>query len=182
MRVSPGGDGRRRPLILALHGYGGESADGLWIFRGGWSRPGLVLVAPTAESQGWNPFLGSDLNSLDRALRRAFARCRIDPRRIAVGGHSDGAGNALTFGLSNGDLFSAVIGIAPAGVVVQKAVGKPRVLVAHGTRDPVIPARRGAAVVRRLRSSGYDVTHRPFVGGHDVPLGVSRAAVRWFLG
>jgi phospholipase/carboxylesterase len=113
-----------------------------------WARRGRAR----SREPGWNPFLGSDLNSVDRALKRAFARCRIDRRRIAVGGHSDGAGNALTFGLSNGDLFDAVIAIAPAGVV------------------------------RRLRSSGYRVTYRRFAGGHEVPLGVSQAAIRWFLG
>ena len=133
------------------------------------------------RESGLEPFLGSDLNSIDRALEQAFARCRIDARRIAIGGHSDGAGNALTFGLSNGDLFSAVIAIAPAGIVVQKAVGKPRVLVAHGTRDTVIPPRMGAAVVRQLRSSSYKVTYHRFVGGHEVPLDVSRGAIRWFL-
>ncbi len=182
MRVGRGGTGGRRPLLVALHGYGGASSAGLWIFRGGWDRRGLVVVAAAAESQGWNPFLGSDLNPVDRALKRAFARCRIDRRRIAVGGHSDGAGNALTFGLSNGDLFDAVIAIAPAGVIVQKAVGKPRVLVAHGSRDRVIPPRMSDEVVRRLRSSGYRVTYRRFAGGHEVPLGVSQAAIRWFLG
>jgi phospholipase/carboxylesterase len=56
------------------------------------------------------------------------------------------------------------------------------VLVAHGSRDRVIPPRRSDEVVRRLRSSGYRVTYRRFAGGHEVPLGVSQAAIRWFLG
>ena len=73
--------------------------DGLWSFRGALASPNVVIVAPKSESRIWNPFYGSDLNSIDRALARAFARCRIDSRRIAIGGFSDGAGNALTLGV-----------------------------------------------------------------------------------
>jgi predicted esterase len=141
-------------VLSAYAGFVTISRSGLAVL-GSFAEVGIGVGSSWSRPQpepGWNPFLGSDLNSVDRALKRAFARCRIDRRRIAVGGHSDGAGNALTFGLSNGDLFDAVIAIAPAGVV------------------------------RRLRSSGYRVTYRRFAGGHEVPLGVSQAAIRWFLG
>jgi predicted esterase len=140
-----------------------------------------VIVAPASEGNSWNMFLGSDLNSVDRALERTFRRCRIDRRRIAVGGFSDGATTALTLGLSNGDIFRAVMAIAPGGVLAEQPVGKPRVYVAHGTGDTVIPFRVGRTVVRELRRFDYRVTFRTFAGGHDVPAGISREAVRWFL-
>jgi phospholipase/carboxylesterase len=180
MRVTPGG-GAGKALILVLHGAGGRAPDGLYAFRAALRRPGVVLVAPSSESRIWNPFYGSDLNSIDRALRRAFARCRVDPRRVGIGGFSDGAGNALTLGLSNGDLFRSVVALAPGGYLAVRPVGRPRVFVAHGTRDAVIPIGRAREIVRDLRSSGYAVTFRPFAGGHEVPEGISEAAVRWAL-
>lgn len=182
MRVTPGGRGGPKALLLALHGAGGSSADGLWAFRGALAMPNVVMVAPAAESRNWNPFYGSDLNSIDRALARAFARCRVDPRRVAIGGFSDGAGNALTLGLLNGDLFRAVLALSPAAMQADRPIGKPRVFIAHGTRDTVIPIARSRTIARELRLAGYAVSYRTFQGGHEVPDTVSRAAARWFVG
>ncbi len=181
MRVNKGSRNGAKALILVLHGAGGSALDGLWAFRGGNDAPGLVLVAPSSESRTWNPFYGSDLNSIDRALERVFARCRVDPRRIAVGGFSDGATTALSLGALNGDLFRSIMALSPGGVIADKPVGKPRVFIAHGTRDTVLPIDGSETVVRRFRAAGYSVTFRKFRGGHEVPLEVSRAAVRWFL-
>jgi predicted esterase len=180
MRVTRGSGTRPKALLVALHGAGGSSADGLWAFRGALSVPNVVLVAPKSESRIWNPFYGSDLSSIDRALARAFARCRVDPRRVAVGGFSDGAGNALTLGVLNGDLFRAVIALAPGGMQSQPAIGKPRIFIAHGTGDTVIPIGQGRDLARTLRRAGYPVTFRAFSGGHEVPDAISRAAARWF--
>ena len=180
MRVTRG-NRPAKALLLALHGAGGSSEDGLWAFRAALRRPDVVVVAPSSESRIWNPFYGSDLDSIDRALRRAFARCRVDPRRIAIGGFSDGAGNALTLGLTNGDLFRSVIALSPGGYVAEHARGKPRVFVAHGSGDTVIPIARARGIVRELRAKRYPVVFRTFAGGHEVPDGISEAAVRWAL-
>jgi predicted esterase len=180
MRVTAGGAGAR-PLLLALHGAGGSSDDGLWAFRAALSSPGMVLVAPQSQSRIWNPFYGPDLNTIDRALKRAFERCRIDQRRIAIGGFSDGAGNALTLGLLNGDLFRAVMALAPGALIAEKPVGKPRIFVAHGRSDATIPIRASNAIVRELRAARYPVSYRKFPGGHEVPDAISKAAVGWFL-
>jgi predicted esterase len=180
MRVTPG-SGARKALFLVLHGSGGSSQDGIWAFRAALRHPDVVLVAPSSESRNWNPFYGSDLNSIDRALRRAFSRCSIDPRRIVIGGFSDGAGNALTIGLLNGDLFRSVVAFSPGGYVAARPRGRPRIYVAHGAGDSVIPLRQARRIVRQLRSDDYTVAFRTFAGGHDVPLGVSQAAVQWAL-
>lgn len=185
MRVTAGGRGGRKALILALHGAGsGGSRGGLYVFRGGWEMPGVVMVAPAAEGSTWSFLRGrdTDLPFVDRALARAFARCRVDAGRVAVGGFSDGATYALTLGLANGDLFRAVMALSPGGALTENAVGKPRAFIAHGTLDDVLPrSRTSDVIVRELRSSGYPVTYRKFRGGHKVLPAVSREAVRWFL-
>jgi phospholipase/carboxylesterase len=184
MRVTAGGGRLGKALALVLHGAGGDSRDGLFAFRGGWSEPGLVLVAPASAGATWSFLVGLDEDRpfVDRALARAFARCRVDPRRIAIGGFSDGATYALSLGLLNGELFRAVMALSPGGVRAENAIGKPRVFVAHGTRDRVLPITRTSdVIVRRLRSFGYRVTYRRFRGGHEAPVEISRAATRWFL-
>ena len=183
MRVTPGTDARA--LVVVLHGAGGSPESGLDAFRGGWDEPGLVLIAPASKGQTWSVLRSEtdlDLESVNFALAEAYARCTIDRRRIAVGGFSDGATYALTLGVSNGDLFPAVIAFSPGGIVGGEQVGVPRVFVSHGTLDGVLPiAGAGDAVVKALRDAGYPVTYRRFRGGHEVSTATSAAAIRWFL-
>ena len=86
---------------------------------------------------------------------------------------------ALWLGLTNGDLFHAVIALSGGGELPDKRTGgKPRVFVAHGRLDGVIPVSVGGdAIVRELRTQGYDVTYRRFRGGHRVDPSIARAAV-----
>jgi phospholipase/carboxylesterase len=177
MRVTPGRGGARA-LLVALHGAGsGGAPGGLWAFRGAWSVPGLVIVAPAAAGSAWT--LGPiDVGFVDRALQRAFERCKVDPRRVGVGGFSSGAGLALWLGLSNGNLLRAVIALSGGGSLPDGRLGKPRVFVAHGTADGVIPVELGGdVVVRKLRDEGYPVVYRRFNGGHRVVPSIAREAV-----
>jgi predicted esterase len=183
MHVTAGSRRGRKALILTLHGAGGGAGDGLFAFRGAWDIPGVVMVAPAAKGSTWSILGGRDVDVpvVERAVAQAFARCRIDPRLVAVGGFSDGASYALTLGLTNGDLFRAVIALSPGGAHTDSRVGAPRVFVAHGTGDPVLPIALSDAIVRSLRNDGYRVTYRRFSGVHEVRPEIARASVRWFL-
>ena len=178
IRVTPPATTRPRAVLVALHGAGsGGAPGGLYAFRGAWTVPGLVIVAPAAAGSAWT-LSPTDVRFVDRALQHTFARCRVDPRRVAVGGFSSGAGMALWLGLPNGDLFRGVIAMSGGGSLPDERVGKPSVFVAHGKLDDVIPVEFGGdAVVRELRDTGYDVTYRRFRGGHRVLPPIARAAV-----
>ena len=183
MHVTPGNG--QRALIVALHGAGGTPSGAIEAFSGAWDEPGLVLIAPASKGQTWSILRSQqdlDLESVNLALAEAYERCTIDRRRIAVGGFSDGATYALSLGVSNGDLFPAVIAFSPGGIVAGEQRGVPRFFVSHGTLDSVLPiGRAGDAVVRKLRRAGYPVTYRRFRGDHEVSPAISKAAVRWFL-
>ena len=176
MRVTRPRPTRTRALLLALHGAGsGGAPGGLWAFHGAWNLPGLVIVAPAAAGNSWS-LEPRDIRFVDRALAMAFARCRIDRRRVAVGGFSAGAGLALWLGLTNGNLFRAIVVLSGGGSLPTERVGKPHVLVAHGAADTIIPiAYGGDAIVRQLRSEGYRVTYRRFAGGHRPVPAIARA-------
>jgi phospholipase/carboxylesterase len=183
MRVTAPAGGKRA-LVVVLHGAGGAANDGLYAFRGGWDARGLVLVAPSSQGGTWSipPAPDTDLRTVNRALERALARCRVDRRRVAVGGFSDGATYALSLGLAHGDVFRAVMALSPGGLVVEKLVGKPRIFIAHGNRDNVLSfSRTRDLIVPELRGMGYTVTFKVFPGGHKAPEAISKAAVRWFL-
>jgi len=178
MRVTAPRASERRAVLLALHGAGsGGAPGGLYAFRGAWDVPGLVIVAPAAAGTAWT-LEDRDVAFVDRALQRAFDRCPVLPRRVAVGGFSSGAGMALWLGLTNGDLFRSVIALSGGGSLPRERVGKPRVFLAHGTGDSVIPISRGSdPVAHQLRDTGYRVTYRRFEGGHRVRPEIARAAV-----
>jgi predicted esterase len=178
MRVSNQTGGPARALLVALHGAGsGGAPGGLYAFRGAWSVADLVIVAPAAAGSAWSTG-ATDVRFVDRALKEAFARCRIDPRRVAIGGFSSGAGMTLWIGLANGDLFRSLLVFSGADSFPPERRGKPRVFVAHGTQDDVIPITVGGdRIVRELRADGYEVTYRRFRGGHRVVPSIAHAAV-----
>jgi len=185
LRVTPGPSKKPRGLIVAFHGAGGSPREGLFVFRAAWSEPGLVLLAPASLGNTWSAIhdrQDRDLETVNRALAETWKRCQIDRRRVAVGGFSDGATHALSIGLQNGGIFRSVMALAPGGLLDVERRGKPRVFIAHGTRDDVLPySRASKGIVPGLRGSGYRVTFRSFAGGHEVPTSISRAAVRWYL-
>ncbi len=88
-----------------------------------------------------------------------FRECNVDTTRIALGGFSNGASYALSLGVYNGDLFSALLAFSPGFY----APGKTRTashLRSHDTNDPLLMNPTTPLVVPRLRSEGYTVTYR----------------------
>ena len=127
--------------------------------------------------------------AINRALEEAFARCGIDRSRLAIGGFSDGASYALSLGLANGDIFNYIIAFSPGFIVRAQARGSmghnnqveiPRVYIAHGIADNVLPiASTSRLFASQLRKNGYDVEFREFSGGHHVSRQVTDQAMSW---
>ncbi len=173
------------PLFIALHGAGGEADNWQSYFARAEDRS-MILLAPEARLYTWDRSLegfGPDVAFLDLALNHTFARCRVDPGRIALGGFSEGASYTLSLGVSNGDLFTHLIAYSPGYYRPEEPfVGDPPIFVSHGTedwnhqitlsRDIIVPA---------LREAGYDVNYIEFDGFHEIPQGISETALDWFL-
>ena len=177
---------RPAPLVVMLHGAGGDPPGGLDPLIRLADDNGLLLVAPASSGPTWDVIRGSygpDVGSIDQALQRIFAEYRVDPARLAIGGFSDGASYALSVGLDNGDLFTHVIAFSPGFEASSDHHGRPRVFITHGRQDPILPLRSTSGrIVPRLRGDGYDVTYRKFDGGHTVPADLAQEAVAWLLG
>jgi phospholipase/carboxylesterase len=174
------------PLYIALHGAGGEGASWVNYYARAETR-GMILLAPDSRGVTWDLVLGGfgpDVEFLDRALAYTFARCRVDPARIALGGFSDGASYALSLGVCNGDLFTNLIAYSPGFYAPgTPIIGTPRVFISHGTEDTVLSVSKTRnTIVPTLRNAGYDVTYREFTGTHSVPADIGEASLDWFLG
>lgn len=185
LSVPPGYDPDQEwPFFVALHGAGGEAVDWRRFMDLG-SEMGVVMLVPESRGGTWdviNGGFGHDVTFLDQALDWAFRRIRVDPRRLCLGGFSDGASYALSLGLPNGDLFSHLVAFSPGFLVSTEERGLPEVFISHGTRDPILSfSGTQGQIVPLLQQAGYDVTFRQFDGGHEVPAEVATAALDWLL-
>jgi predicted esterase len=176
-------DGRPYRLVVLLHGAGGSPRQGLDVLLPAADEHRLLLVAPKSVSGTWDLIVdgfGPDVRRLDRVLEDVLDAHPVE--RLMVGGFSDGASYALSIGLTNGDLFDAVMAFSPGFAAPLVVHGQPRVFVSHGTGDRVLPidacSRR---LVPRLRTLDYHVTYEEFDGGHEVPGHVLDRAVSWAL-
>jgi phospholipase/carboxylesterase len=169
--------------VLALHGAGGDAKNGLAPMLELAERWGLIVLAPDSRDFTWDMVIGEfgpDVAFIDDALAHTFEHCAVDRARLAIEGFSDGASYALSLGLANGDLFSHIVAFAPGFMSPPAQVGRPRIFVAHGTRDTVLPIDRcSRRLVPTLEHAGYEVTYREFDGPHTVPPDIAAAAVRW---
>lgn len=173
------------PLVLSLHGAGGNERSGLYPLQELADEASLILVSPASRGRTWDVILGGfgpDIAAIDRFLAAAFARCAVDPARVAVAGFSDGASYALSIGIGNGDLFPSVMAFSPGFAAPGSQHGEPRFFVSHGTGDAVLPIdRTSRRVAPQLEAAGYEVLYREFNGPHTVPPEIAREAVSWFL-
>ncbi len=176
---------RPAPLLLMLHGAGGNARHSLPLLQRFADKAGLILLVPDSRGQTWDVITGGygrDVDFIERALAQTFSRYNIDPTRLAIGGFSDGASYALSLGVTNGDLFTHIVAFSPGFMVPASRHGSPALFISHGTRDAVLPidvcSRR---IVPQAKSAGYKVLYREFDGPHTVPAEIAAEAMHWFL-
>ncbi|WP_043458445.1 alpha/beta hydrolase [Azohydromonas australica] len=173
--------GRPAACAVMLHGSSGNPRQGLTLLEPHAAAAGLIVAAPPSSDYTWDRILGSfgpDVAAIDRLLGWIFERYEVAPQRLALGGFSDGASYALSLGLDHGELFPRLIALAPGFAAPVGPRGRPRIFIAHGKADRVLPvARCSRRVVPMLQGAGYEVRYLEFDGGHEVPPEVAREAV-----
>ena len=173
------------PLVLMLHGAGGNASGGISPFQHLADEHGLILLAVDSRHQTWDVLRGGygpDITFIDQALEQTFSRYAIDSTHIAVEGFSDGASYALSVGITNGDLFTHVIAFSPGFMAPTDQRGKPHLFICHGKWDNVLPIDRcSRRIVPQVQRAGYDVLYREFNGFHTVPNAIAKEALDWFI-
>ena len=172
------------PLFVMLHGAGGSATGLEGVFTWGETH-GFAVLLPESRGATWDPrVLSSDVAFLDRALQHVFDRWHVDPTRIALAGFSDGASYGLTLGVSNGDLFTHLLGCSPGYLFPRDpVVGRPRVFISHGIFDSVITISASRDnIAPWFEASGYDVTYEAWVGGHSLTAETFGTGFSWWWG
>jgi phospholipase/carboxylesterase len=162
----------RVPLMLFLHGAMRTVEYFMDGFRPMADSTGVMVVMPYAARGTWDAIrgtFGADVAGIDAALAWAFRSVPVDPRSLALTGFSDGATYTLGLGRANGDLFTRLVAYAPGFLLPVSSVGRPPIVISHGTEDAVLSYRRTADnIVPALQQEGYAVDFRSFDGPHGV--------------
>jgi phospholipase/carboxylesterase len=171
------------PLVMSLHGAGGNSHHGLALLQDLAEESGFLLLAPSSKDTTWDMIRGGygpDVALIDQALAFTFERYNVDPDRVIIAGFSDGASYALSLGIINGDLFPHVLAFSPGYMAPTQQNGEPRFFISHGSGDTVLPIERTSRrIVPQLQRAGYDVRYEEFAGGHTVPQTILENAIIW---
>jgi predicted esterase len=164
------------PLIVLLHGAGGDAGRFLGEFKSIADQRGAILLAPKSAGRTWDlqprrgggASFGRDASNLDAALAELFAKAPVDRERVVLLGFSDGASYALSLGLANPQLFRAIVALSVGGVFPPPSIDETqRVFFAHGRRDPVLPfANVQRRIVPGLERNGLEPRVHWFNGGH----------------
>ena len=181
------------PVLVLLHGAGGYPQGFLQKMEPLADKLGVILVAPHSLDRTWDliqnmqteeqPWLGGDAHRLDQSLADLFKRSAVDPSHVVLLGFSDGASYALSLGLSNPKLFTAVIALSPGMVAPLKGLDHgQQVFIAHGRSDHVLPFNGSQDIADALRRSGANVRFRPFAGDHQMDPESLTEALQWVFG
>lgn len=177
---------RTSSLLVLLHGAGGTARSILPPFLPLAARRGTLLISLNSNADSWDVVRGGygpDVQAIDDALRQVFQSFSVDPAHIAIAGFADGASYALSLGLINGSLFSHIVAIAPGFIAPTRIEDPPRLFIAHGTDDQVLPIDQcSREMATDLRLAGYDLLYCEFHGGHIIPAPVVELAFGWFFG
>lgn len=151
------GDGRP-PLVIALHGAGGDEHMFLEAYGNGLLgrlalERGAVVASPATTAFMATPLL------FDALVAEMVACHDVDPSRIHLIGHSMGAGAASSLARLRGDRIASMALLAGGGDLVP---GGPPALIVGAGLDPLIPASRLKALSERGREAGASVEYREF--------------------
>lgn len=175
------------PLMLALHGAGGDAMEPVRRLGVLAENHGFLLLGVKSRGDTWDGMhggYGPDVAHIDQSLQFVFGRCAVDPARLVVEGFSDGASYALGLGRANGDLFTHIVAFSPGFIPMSRTPdhGRPDIFISHGKRDSILPINATSRrIVPGLEDAGYEVTYREFDGEHEVPEEIALAAVRWLV-
>jgi phospholipase/carboxylesterase len=191
----PGTDPAAPPLLL-LHGTGGNEQDLLRVGRA--ISPGSALLSPRGDvSEGgalrffarlaegvFDPQeIARRTNALADFLDAATAHYKIDPLRLLAVGFSNGANIAATLlllrpqSLGGGALFRPMV-VLDQPAAPTSLTGR-RVLLCHGTMDPLVPPDDPARLGELLRAGGADVKLQSIPASHALTPQDVAAAQSW---
>jgi phospholipase/carboxylesterase len=188
---------RKYPLLIGLHGNGGNPEQMLAAMNNALKKEPLILAVPqgaypnfpqlrgqhfsweiqTQNKELWkigDPLSIANLNEVVQVLKGKYPISEV-----YILGFSQGAAYALLSGFKYPELVAGIIsigGIFPEtdtefSMLQEKEIAngkKFRIFIAQGNHDPMIPVGTGAKTTEKLKKYGYEVEYQEYEGGHEI--------------
>jgi predicted esterase len=163
------------PLIVALHGMGGDENSYFDLYANGAfkleaEQRGYIVVCPKGR-QPASMYLGAaeqDVMDVIAEVRRDY---RIDPDRIYMTGHSMGGFGTWSIAMNHPDLFAAIAPVAGGGdpSSMAKIAHIPQ-LVIHGDDDKTVSVERSRQMVAAAKRVGAEVRYLEIPKGDHITV------------
>ncbi len=191
---APEADSRR--LMLVLHGLG-DSMDGYrWVqeaMQVPWMNY-LLVNAPDDYYGGfsWYDIYGKPGVGIERSRKMMFALVEdlktkgFQPRDMVISGFSQGCLMSLEMALHYPERFAAIVGLSgyfhePETAELSPVAKEQRILMTHGTQDPLIPIDAVRKQVAGLQKRGLQIEWKEFVKAHTIAGATEMKVVREFV-
>ena len=174
------------PLIVVLHGAGGDARYFLDQFKHDADRRGAILLSVQSSGRTWAQRKPTDDEADVANIRTAIAdlteKALIDKGRTTVLGFSDGASYALSIGMAYPGLFRTIVAFSPGYAFAPLNIDtEQRIFIAHSRRDPILPAANVRDMIKGLEAAGYSPEVHWFNGGHEIDPQLKNAALDFAL-
>ena len=173
--------GRPVPLLIALHGAGGNEhffmdgcGDGVIAELA--ERHGFIVVSPSTY------VMGSSMKPLETLVSVLSSRYAIDQDRIYLLGHSLGGMTAMGLASARPEMIDGIVAIA-GGAPFPKKTEFPPVLAYAAERDFIVSGDMIESSAQAAKAAGAPVTpRRPDGTGHlTIVIDVLPESVRWLM-
>ncbi len=175
---------RPAPLVIALHGQGGNGAWAVDLLDDEAGRRGWRVAAPSADPErglGWSTYGVELVLAVLRDMKRTF---RVDPERIYLDGVSMGGHAALALAGLAADEFAAVACRAGSGESFFRLQGDSAadlrhvgVYMVHGASDVLVKPASAQGTARLLEAAGVDHVLRVLPAKGHLDFAEENAAV-----
>lgn len=202
-------DSRQRyPLLIGLHGNGGNPEQILVAMNKTLKKEPLILAAPHGAYPNFSQLRGQhfswEIQTRNRELWKIADPLAVEnldeviqviKKRYPIGevyilGFSQGAAYAFLSGFKYAETVAGIIsigGLFPEtdtefSMLKEKEIenGKKfRVFIAQGTNDRLIPAGLGAKTAEKLKKYGYEVEYQEYQGGHEISPELLKRIYSW---
>jgi phospholipase/carboxylesterase len=199
---------RKYPLLIALHGNGGNPEQMLAVMNEALKKEPVVLAAPQGAYPNFPQLRGQHFSWAIRARNRELWKIgdqlaieninevvqllmkKYPIAEVYILGFSQGAAYAFLSGFKYPEMVAGIIsigGLFPEtdtefSMLKEKEIenGKKfRVFIAQGSNDRMIPIGLGAGTTEKLKKYGYEVEYLEYEGGHDVSPELLKKIYAW---
>lgn len=183
---TPSAEGRR-PLVILLHGANRNGLSMIEMWEEAARRHGLALLAPDARGKTW-PLTTPEAAFLANLVAEMAARHDIDPERIFLFGHSDGAAYAqVLLNRTKGPWRAAALhaGFASPAIMRPPAEALPLRLYL-GDQDHIFDVPGARDSLSAMAAMGHD-SDLVVIPGHshwfyEIGPQIAEDSWRWFAG